>query len=344
MRIVIIGDRSRYQFLRYLVKLSKDAMYTEDIWNEEIYVSSKNTDIKNTLFSPLIPLNSTLLFPKEYDNDILFDENDKILYFNEFPYNREEDIEKLQEIISSDKKGQFQVILVKNQREGMDTDISTDDMAIESAERILKEMNVSYCKYEMFQIPYFLFWKLEKGQYFENYKFRPLLDQAKNDLAIFDSLYDWSYDLNIATMLDDPSIRKNIFRYDSSLQNKNVWQIYRFRSYKSFLKNNVVIEQFYLELYKNTVCSIAIWDIKKDIAKLKKNIKTEFDQKFNALNEISFSGDEVEYDSFLNRNRIIITLNNLLITFFKEDLKKIIKLRIYRDIERMEELINECNS
>lgn len=348
MRVIITGDKSRYQFLRFLVNEENlkinDNLYTERMSDIDVFVSSdKTADEACTYYSSNVPLNSLVYFPKEYGADSSFSDDDKVLFFNEFPYNREEDVESLNDIANSGKYGQICVVLVYNGRTGIDTDISSDDMAILSAEKMLDDMGLSHCKYTMGSVPDFLYWKIAKQEKYEKNLLMPLLKKTKYELDVFDSTYDLLYELDVAMIVDDPTIRKLILKYDSSLNNKNVWTEYASRLILRLIKGEKSVKDFYIELYKKIVSAISIWDINKDTARLTDIVENALKEKFSKYEELIFRGNEDDYETFLNNNKVIYLLSQGLISFFKEDLKTILKKRIIKDIEIMEGFLDECN-
>lgn len=72
-------------------------------------------------------------------------------------------------------------------------------------------------------------------------------------------------------------------------------------------------------------------------------IENTLKEKFSKYEKLFFRGNEDDYDSFLNDNKVIYLLSQGIISFFKEDLKTILKKRIIKDIEIMEGLLDECN-
>ena len=346
MRMVITGDKSRYQFLRSLVSAESlsigDCFYTEQMSEKDIIVSSAKNN-ENIYYSSFVPLNSLLFFPSEYGNCDMYCTDDRILFFNEFPYNREDDLEKLKDIINSGKFGQISVVLVCNFREGIDTDISSNDMAITSAENLLDEIGIDHYKYKIGEKPNFLFWRIDKKGHFEKNMLKPLLSKVKEDLAVFDTTYDFLYELDVAMIVDDPNIRKMILKYDRALLKKNVWREYAARSYNCLFKTDKSIENFYVDVYKKLILPVASWNLKKDILDLQKVVETTFKNRFDSLGYLCFSGGEEDYEAFLNENRIIFLLGQILDKFFRNELKSIICERTARNMEIVEELLYECD-
>lgn len=348
MRVIITGDKSRYQFLRFLVNDNNvrinDNLYTERMNDIDVFVSSDKTiNEACTYYSSIVPLNTLLYFPREYGADFSFQEDDKILFFNEFPYNRKEDMESLDDIVNSGKCGQISVVLVCNDRTGICTDISSDDLAILSAQKALDDMGISHYEYTMGEMPGFLYWKIAKQENYEKNLLLPLLQKTKYEMEVFDSAYDLMYELDIAMIVDDPTVRKVILNYDSSLNNKNVWTEYANRSVRCLIKGEKSVKDFYIGLYKNTVSAISVWDINKDLVRLADMAERALRGKFRKYKKLIFRGNEDDYESFLNDNKVIYLLSQGIIGFFKEDLKDLLKKRITKDIEIMEGLLDECN-
>ena len=87
MKLIVLGDKSRYQFLRKIITDENINLKTEILSEKNIEIMS---DIVNNIdnpkervlyFSKKLPLHTTLFFPSEINTDSRYEINNKILFF-----------------------------------------------------------------------------------------------------------------------------------------------------------------------------------------------------------------------------------------------------------------------
>ena len=153
MRIIVAGDKSRYQFFRDIINVDvsqmREEFYTENLGRRTVYLTSDKNQVNNdvVLFSDKVPLNTVLCFPEEFlDVPTICEMEDRVVLFDEFPYATEKKLERAQKLSDFGVADQLQVILIINNRIGLQSDLSTVEMALEEAEKLYQKSNISvYC-------------------------------------------------------------------------------------------------------------------------------------------------------------------------------------------------------
>lgn len=344
MRLVITGDKSRYQFFRYVVEKqmnSQERFHTENLEEMDVFVTSdKEKVVGNTFYSDKVPLNTTLFFPSEYKKLIEYNFSDRIIIFDEFPYGTEEEVVSLEEIIQSGNYGQLEVVLFQNDRSVLDSDISTDKMAIEEAEERYRNKSINVRRYRIGDVPEFLFWSQDVNRESEKSVFTSVLQNAYMCIDTFDSCYDLQYILDISIRVEDPMVLDSFFEYSNQLNGKNVWHIFYIKAFNYYFENNTSIEEFYINIYKTNISDFGIWDIEKDIIDLRKCVRTLFALKIESGDKLIYKGGKDDYDNFINCNKSeMINFKKNIINFFATEIKILLKQRIAKNIKKMEELL-----
>lgn len=349
MRLVITGDKSRYQFFRSIVKqnliVSDSIFCTEKIGMNDIYLTSeRNLCNKTTFYSAKVPLNTTLFFPKEYSNEtVKFEKDDRVLFFDEFPFSTDEEISKIEQFRRENEVGQFEIVLFLNDREALSSDISTEEMALEDAECRYKQYGYSVLRYSIDSNPDFLFWSINGQDGIAEKSFHKILDEAKNYLCTFESCYDLEYELFLRMQIESPEILDSHFVYNKNLKNKNVWETYVERAIECYwIKINT--ESFIEDIYFRAISDLCIWDLSEDINVLNQRLQAKFIERIVHHSASIFYGEKDEYAEFLNENmKEIIDFKHKIVVFFSTEIKEILKKHIEENIYKMEELLNECN-
>jgi hypothetical protein len=349
MRIIVIGDNSRYQFLRQLVNMEdvdsrnfrSEYLQTMDV----ILCCDKKEKLEGLYYSNKIPLNTRIYFPSYYkkrafSSEFNINDSDKVIYFNEFPYLTDKCREELEKLKEGEKYSQLRVILLLNDRKFIDNDVTTQEDAVHEAMEAYKKMNIACTIYKPSDKPSFLLWDFDMEQGKDSKKYRCLLENARKKLDEFDSDYDLSYELELEDLVNDPNIRTdNIFSY-SGLNEANVWDSFDSRAVGFFMKNPTVVN-FYSEIYKKYIRNICVWDMERDLSDLQKTVNKEFVEKIKMHNSLVYRGTELEYSQFLNNHRDeTIEFSKRIIDFFGKELRNIIKLRTEKNIMKMEVFIN----
>lgn len=349
MRFVMSGDKSRYHFFRSIVDLNKSgnqqSFFTERLSKREVFlvsdISKTNDDI---FYSHRVPLNTELYFPSESVSVLdVIKNDDKIIWFDEFPYATDRDIEGLREVLDSDKACQAVIVLIQNFREKLETDISTGEMALEEAESRYAQFNMSIYKYTLDSFPYFLLWENNIENAYLEGVFYSKMKNVEQNLDTFDSGYDlWVEEGMYIASLIDFDILAGFCEYDQKLNKSNVWKIYHEKACKYYWQNNnEMISNFCKLLYKGAIAPVCIWDFEKDFEKLYANVIEGFERISDDMECLEYIGAKADYDEFLKENQEeIIAYKTRIQQFFREEMKEIIKARICRNLERLEALFS----
>lgn len=346
MRLIITGDKSRYQFLRYIVESElisdNEEFRTERISEKNLFVTTEKERVcDNIYYSRKILPNTTLFFPAEFGENTEYNVDDRIICFNEFPYNTDKNIEALEQIISDGKYGQLEVVLVENSRNGLESDTTTNEMALNDAASRIKQKGIRVNRYTMGSRPDFLFWSATQVLNLPKQIFVPSLEKAKINLETFDSIYELEYEFDMGELVKDPKNRR--IKYEKSIRGKNIWKEYGKKTCDFFLVKDNRVKNFCRKVYRNAIKEICIWNFDKDYSQLMKCVRNELKTKFNKMQALVFNGDRDSYDEFLNKNKVIYTYNQAVDEFFSCDIKRILKNRIEKDIKVMEEILNGYN-
>ena len=167
MRLIVLGDKSRYQFLRKIIDDENMNLQTEVLSEKNIEIMSETiNNIDNPkervfYFSKKLPLHTTLFFPSEINMSSEYGANDKILFFDEFPYRTAIGMENIKNIFKKNPEIDFEIILIKNNRKNFQSDLSNEEEAIEIAvkEYYLEKFRVKVVNFE--DNYDFLFWNFE---------------------------------------------------------------------------------------------------------------------------------------------------------------------------------------
>lgn len=346
MQITAIGDKSRYQFFRNMVEYENQIegdFFTEKLGDNDVYLTSQKTELlENMYYSKKIPLNTTIFFPNEYDDLVLKSGTiDKILVFDEFPYVSDSEIKNLHKVLVSNILSQIEVVLVKNGRESLNSDISTEETAISEAKKYYGEMGIDTCIYDTNSSPKFLLYTCYDFQSQGKKLIQSYIRKVQKELDIFDSVYEFSVEISEIPLLIEVDILARFFDYNDSIRTKNIWKVYRRRAFDFYWKSNKrKIVKIYSEVYKNMIGEICIWNIQKDIDELTNVLQQEFRQALNVFSPLSFYGEKEYYDDFLNEHKEeVIKFKIIIKDFFNIKLREILKKRIQHKINKMEELI-----
>lgn len=345
MRLIVTGDKSRYQFFRNMISEiigSQDNFFTEKLGESDIYLTSNKCEVTECVYySEKVPLNTIVFFPKEYgDLSFNYESTDRVIVFDEFPYATDDDIENLEKILSLGKYGQIEVVIFKNDRASLESDISTDEMAICEAKDRYGKMDISVYTYGINDRPDFLVWTSLQKTTCGKQVFQPIIRKVRNDISTFDSVYECSFDISDLSSLIDFDVLASFIEFENKMKGKNVWEIYYARSFDYYWKNNARVDMFYTELYKETIVDLCAWNLEHDIKTLGDFIRKQYAQEFATFKPLVFNEEKDKYDEFLNiHKKEVLDFKLKVKDFFTVKLKYILKKRISRNVERMEELM-----
>lgn len=343
---MVIGDKSRYQFFRYMVNMDmlgiKNEFYTENIGQRDLYLTSDKELVgRDTFYSRKIPLNTIVYFPKDFETfSNISESEDRIIVFDEFPYGTEEEILRLEQIADSQNWEQLQVVLFQNNRIGLESDLSTMEMAIAEAKVRYEKRKIPVCRYKIHDTPDFLFWSATPYYARRKEVLDNMLNGAKLAVETFESYYDFSYTTELSIWLEDPTIINEVLKFDFSFKGENIWNCFYNRFFYYFWGNNSLFDDFMIRIYKDSISEFCIWDLNRDIEDMKRRVRILFKEKIKSCKDLVFSGTERDYEKFLSENKVeLISFKKKIIGFFSKDLKFYLKNRLKNNIIQMERII-----
>lgn len=344
MRVIITGDKSRYQFLRHIVENGQEIilseLYTEKIAERDIYLTSDRGKIaEDTYYTSKLPLNTELCFPKEtWEISDLLDDKARIIVFDEFPYGTSEDIGKFESLIKRSRYSQLEVVLFQNNRAALDTDITTEAMALDEVEKLYKRKHINVHRYQVNHRPDFLFWSVIPAIKRQNHFFYKLIDSIRGNIETYDSCYDLRYELFLKEKIEDPAILNRFIQENKKLTGKNVWDVFCMEAYNYYFITISDVNSFCVKMYKLGIGDSILWDIEKDVEGLKKDIQELFLKRVKPAEKLTYRSEN--YDEFINHNSDkIIDFKMKIKNFFAIELKQFLKERIIKKMKKVEELI-----
>ena len=351
MRLIVLGDKSRYQFLRKIITDENINLKTEILSEKNIeIISEKLGNIDNSkesvfYFSKKLPLHTTLFFPSEINMDTRYEINNKILFFDEFPYRTATSIENIKYILEKNPKLDFEIILIKNNRKNLQSDLSNENEAIKTA---IREYNLEGFRVKVvdFEENYnFLFWSFEGFTKNIN-SFTNDLEELKKILDIFFEIeYEMEY-IQIEEKLSE-QLLDSFVKYKKSFINKdNIMDLLKIDVSDYFFKNDYNYKQFFEfseNLYLKNIDKVCVWNVERDLKNLKLKFKKRIEEFIELPILIKFDGiTEEDYIFFYNKyKKEMIEFKNRIKTFFKTELCQLIKDYIKNKIERMENFLDE---
>ncbi len=354
MRIIVEGDKSRYQFLRKIIdrnNLNVD-FTTEDLASRTIrVVSDKNRLGDGIYYSACVPLHTELVFPDEFEiSPVSAEPGDRVMLFDEFPYRMWNEKEKQDSYLTKYDISLCEIILLKNERKALSSDISTEETALEEARE-------NYEK-EGFQVKVlgredkmnFLLWS--HGREIPNWdeRFSRKLCSARTEI---EEELDFDYEISffcgmgegegINKILSDPQKLDSFTKYNPYMNGKNVIELYTDNAYDFFWKSNAsIFEGFNSGIYKKYMKKVCLWNMEKDLEQLNREVMKSFKAYVKGSDELTFSGSEEEYSLFVNQNAgVILSFKERIKKFFQEEMRNVIKKQMLDRIRTMEGLVDE---
>ena len=351
MRLIVLGDKSRYQFLRKIITDENINLKTEILSEKNIEIMSDTVNnIDNPkervfYFSKKLPLHTTLFFPSEINTDSRYEINNKILFFDEFPYRTATGIENIKHILEKNPKLDFEIILIKNNRKNLESDLTNENETIKIA---IREYNLEKFRVKIvdFEENYnFLFWSFEGFKKNTN-SFTNDLEELKKNLDIFFEIeYEMEY-IQIEEKLSE-QLLDSFVKYKKSFINKdNIMDLLKIDVSDYFFKNDYNYKQFFEfseNLYLKNIDKVCVWNVERDLKNLKLKFKKRIEEFIELPILIKFDGiTEEDYIFFYNKyKKEMIEFKNRIKIFFKTELCQLIKDYIKNKIERMENFLDE---
>lgn len=354
MRIIIIGDRSRYQFLRIInPKGEQTVFHTEELAKKDVYILSEfGKKADGCFYSTRIPLGTEIVFPSEFTASAFPCEmNDKILLFDEFPYRTESEIAQYKQYIENNRTLDCSIIIVDNHVETLETDITDMKQAISDAVQKYQSEGFFVSVYDIGKDKTdFLFRKLETLKIDNETEYAlKVISNGRSKLKItFDISYKRALMLEADIYAGNPNfiyILGSLMKYDKRMREQYAFGVLERTVCDYFWgdsKNKYFkfVAEFYQKKAKDYVGEYCLWDFDKDLAMLNEDILKNFQKNIQSQHKKEFVASEIEYELFEDlHKKEINSFRNRIIDFFNEDLKQIIKSRLLSHIENLEKIL-----
>lgn len=346
MKIIVIGDESRYQFLRKFMEKENTPIDLKIVKEKGCTVTWNIENVsENVYYSSQLPLYTEVEFPtiERINQESIGYKDAKLLIFDEQPYQTEGEVKLLNRY---QYKGlSCEIILVINNRKAMDSDVSSEQDGADEAFIDYQNRGFIVHKYVMGEaFDFFLYedYQENNAHCYIKEKLEKIEEEVCENILDMYELKLIEYDLN--EYVSDPARRNKFFPYY-----KNISDIVIYSTQNAFHtlikkeneKFTQIYEDIYKELYKNNKLNIECWDLKKDKEILYQEIVQSYRKKFKGMVHLSFKGDELEYKKWITDNKkIVIEIKNKLGEFIEKDVGDIIRKHMLDRINRMEEVLN----
>lgn len=337
MRVIILGDKSRYQFLRQL--LPEEQLYSEELVSKTLKLVSKASSLKEDRYiSTKIPLDTEVIFPDEVASvDFHFTQKDLVLYFDEMPYQTEFKIEQLDKLRANENIKALQVVLYNSKKDKLDTDITSSLDAREEAKKRLLKNRLPFIEYPEAGIDTLL-WRYEA--------ILELKDKQLNNLKKLSQKLEYTFALDyeldfieVESEMLSPLVLESLFKYGNRDTGKSVLKTAVDRAVIACVRDRS-LQRMVAALYERYLKGYIVWNQEKDLEKIFAKMEQEFLKRVKISKDFKFPKGNDKYELELNRNKAqIMLLKNQITDFFKDDLALFLKAQIQQRIDILEEMI-----
>lgn len=341
MRFYIIGDQSRFQYLKMLIG---DVAYNELVnvttinKIEDVHVVCDQDGSNGVVISSEIPLNTEVIIQGTVLQDVEYEGYDKILIFDEFPYRTKDTVEDVRKISDHPHTREYEIILIEGEQKGLKSDVSTIEDAMNEAKKLYIQEGHSVKISSLSKIKELLFQTLD-----DSYDIYALL-RKKLDyvLQYIHEDFDFEYDLVYEDFFDDIYMEKVMrggIKRGGDIRKIFVGEI----SKRIVDRGHFKIQMFIEEIYKYFMKEINMWDLERDLKEFFVEIQGDFANFiYTNVEELCFQRSEQKYEVFYNQHRKnIVRMKNCTRQFFKDELKQKIVERMENRIEKLKELLGK---
>jgi len=311
VRFYIIGDQSRFQYLKMLIG---DVAYNELVnvttinKIEDVHVACDQDGSNGVVISSEIPLNTEVIIQGT-------------VLQNVDPHTRE-----------------YEIILIEGEQKGLKSDVSTIEDAMNEAKKLYTQEGHSVKISSLSKIKELLFQTLD-----DSYDIYALL-RKKLDyvLQYIHEDFDFEYDLVYEDFFDDIYMEK-VMR-DGIKRGGDIRKIFVGEISKRIVdRGHSKIPMFVEGIYKYFMKEINMWDLERDLKEFFVEIQGDFANFiYTNVEELCFQRSEQKYEVFYNQHREnIVRMKNCTRQFFKDELKQKIVERMENRIEKLKELLGK---
>ncbi len=341
MRFYIIGDQSRFQYLKMLIG---DVAYNELVnvtainKIEDVHVVCDQDGSNGVVISSEIPLNTEVIIQGTVRQGVEYEGYDKILIFDEFPYRTKDIVEDVRKISDHPHTREYEIILIEGEQKGLKSDVSTIGDAMNEAKKLYAQEGHSVKISSLSKIKELLFQTLD-----DSYDIYALL-RKKLDyvLQYIHEDFNFEYDLAYEDFFDDIYMEKVMsggIKRGGDIRKIFVGEI----SKRIVDRGHSKIQMFIEGIYKYFMREINMWDLERDLKEFFVEIQGDFANFiYTNVEELCFQRSEQKYEVFYNQHREnIVRMKNCTRQFFKDELKQKIVERMENRIEKLKELLGK---
>lgn len=314
-KIVILGDNSKYLFLKSILKdkiyLSEDKLYKNNlkiIYSNNNYFEEYDELNIIEIGIDVIPFSKLILIPR---NNFYFNneekEIDKLVVFNSFPYGKYDLINIYNEILINFKVFQSLFVLYKEERRFSKDDLASENDLIIKAKELYSNKNIESILYDsnsnvssIFELNPNIISAFKKD-------YKNKIELAKENLK---DNYNGDYEFyiksyfNFITLLDEEEYRKfnSIFNFNNIKKTLTIWSSYVNNFEKKYLMNSNGLINEIRDLYMEFIKDITIMNYSIEIDNLYKYILNLFRDFFKEEIVLYVPKTELEYIKLINYN------------------------------------------
>ena len=302
----------------------------------------------NTLYlrTHLLPSNAHIMYFKDSSaNELLYD---KILIWRIFPAEDSYELENTIASFQKQKKNhpfmEICLMLYNGNIQTGSTDLKSKSESLKESEHICKNKYkncrvISMDSESQFfeKINYILFSSIQFQYKVYSESLVDKLKTIENDLQDAIEYFDIYCDFPLELL--PPEKMEKICSWNQVKNSTNLLKTY-FENFIGSYRDSAEytkLEKYLIDFYKHQIEGICIWDLNKDISKLRDKLRSQYNHVKDqyAKNAVSAPKDEIDY-SRQKYNDLRLKFKKITIDFLKEDSKKIIcnhiidKIKIYR--------------
>lgn len=344
MNIYIVGKDARFQLLRELTQRSTLPQQLTNTFcrSHTVVLNNRQMPLQQEhhvmIVSHDVPLHTTIWFP--CDDSISLD--GKILLVDEFPVGDSLTQKNMEQLRDQYPELPLEILLFYNNRQGLHTDISTEQEAICQVQKQLQAQHIPVYVYGEGQDKPFLYWGIQNFLEIAKTTTRRALETIRQEVLF---CFDMERELGISGMeqanLFDPDALEWLTRYSRQADHKDIAALFAEQGQQLcfYTKHTYAIKPL-LRQYEDLMTTVMVWDKALDLQILENSLKQRYRQRCAALPKAVFHGETPqEYLLFLNETHIDIAFKQLVEKFLKEDVWEVLKAHIEKRIQQVEEMI-----
>lgn len=345
-RIVLLGDDSRYIFLKSIlpedlkIKLTMEKLqsnYIKLMYANNNYFEEYDDINVIEIALNIMPVSKLIELPQDfyklYGND---NKINKLVIFNSFPYGKINLIETYEDALRNFNIIESEFVLYREQRRFGITDLSSEDDSIKGAIELYSSKNIKTKVYdsgsninEIFEL---------KPNLIDSFKisYKNRLMMTKEKLNNYESDYNFYIKdyFNLFTPLNPDKNEEfnRIFSFRRVRNSNDIWISFTEAFKNEYLKDEYGLLGELRSFYNTYIDEISIWYRESDLNNFDNHIFRVYDDFFNEHIVLKGSDNELEYIKKMNYDE-----NKNLEVLFKKRLSEFVdfklKIEIYNYIQ-----------